>query len=686
MKILDGDPASPFHRGETTIQEFVGVREQMRAREPFLRDHLTSQQRAFFEGLSYLCISAADSEGWPVASIIDGEIGFISTPDPQKLKLAILSSSMDPVLANLQVGKSIGILGIELATRRRNRVFGTISVVEEQCIEITIVQAFGNCPQYIQARQNEATSVARPRIDIDGKISGLDEPARELIRHSDCFHVATTVNLDDDDPRSGMDMSHRGGLPGFVDVADNVLSVPDFPGNYFFNTLGNLLLDPRAGLVFWDFESGDLLHVWGTVEIIWDDLEVDAFRGAERLWRICVKSCQWQRQVMPPHWQLLSYSPMLSQTGNWEEAKKRVIQDADDHDLQEYVVQRIVDEADGIKSFYLSSQDWPQPVYLAGQFLPVQLSNDPGAQNVQRNYTLTSAPSDSFLRISVKQDGRVSSAMHEDVTVGNVMFAKRPSGAFTINAEDNRPAILIAAGIGITPMISFLRHLIGETIRPRFRRPVILVHAAARVSEQPFRSEIADMEASSEGFLRTLFIVENTTSEDIKGRHFDAIGRIDDDHIDALCANADADFYLCGPPGFMQVVYNALIRRGVEDLQIHVETFGPASLKRERSHAERETQSLNDGVVEVEFTISNRTVAWHPRDGTLLELAEAVGIAAPFSCRAGWCGTCMTKTSGAQTECVNSPSAEMLPGTTLLCSARPMIGDNAIMPKIRIEL
>ena len=113
-------------------------------------------------------------------------------------------------------------------------------------------------------------------------------------------------------------MSHRGGKPGFVRVdADGTLTVPDFSGNNFFNTLGNLALNPRAGLLFADFASGDLLHVAGTAEIIWDGPQVKAFAGAQRLMKMRVQQVLRLKRAMPLTWSTAQLSPLLAATGNW---------------------------------------------------------------------------------------------------------------------------------------------------------------------------------------------------------------------------------------------------------------------------------------------------------------------------------------------------------------------------------
>ncbi len=125
-------------------------------------------------------------------------------------------------------------------------------------------------------------------------------------------HVAADAGI-----AGGVDVSHRGGEPGFVRIEGQRLTVPDFIGNFFFNTLGNLALDPRAGLLFPDFATGDLLYLAVTSEIVWDGPEVDRFDGAQRLMRFTVTRAIRLPGALPFRWSAPDYSPALDRIGGW---------------------------------------------------------------------------------------------------------------------------------------------------------------------------------------------------------------------------------------------------------------------------------------------------------------------------------------------------------------------------------
>ena len=148
----------------------------------------------------------------------------------------------------------------------------------------------------------------------------LDAAARRMVEAADTLFIATAYSGDASTvgAAGGVDVSHRGGKPGFVRVdADGTLTMPDFLGNYFFNTLGNLAVNPRAGLLFMDFENGDLLYLAVEADIIWDGPELRAFEGAQRLLHLHVKRMRRLEAALPLSWGAATLSPALEGMGHW---------------------------------------------------------------------------------------------------------------------------------------------------------------------------------------------------------------------------------------------------------------------------------------------------------------------------------------------------------------------------------
>jgi predicted pyridoxine 5'-phosphate oxidase superfamily flavin-nucleotide-binding protein len=315
--------ASPFHAGEIALQERAGVRARLaETGGRVIRDFMPEQHRDFFTHLPFLIIGSLDRAGRPWASMLTGIPGFVASPDPKSLRIAARPGPHDPLADNLADGAPLGLLGIELATRRRNRMNGRVSLLDGSGFTVGVDQSFGNCPQYIQARQHSfdaegAAGTATPQG------ARLDARAAALVRGADTFFIATASPAAGSDRMSeGVDVSHRGGKPGFVRVSEadgaTVLTAPDFRGNFYFNTLGNIVSNPRAGLLFVDFASGDLLLLTGSAGIVWDGPEVAAFAGAQRLLRCRVEEGVLIAGAIPLRFTPPEPAPQLAATGTWE--------------------------------------------------------------------------------------------------------------------------------------------------------------------------------------------------------------------------------------------------------------------------------------------------------------------------------------------------------------------------------
>ena len=311
-----------FHEGERAVQARVGagVREKLAEMGPrVIRDFMPDQHREFFEQLPFVVVGSVDGDGQPWASVLAAPPGFINSPDAHTLSVKAGPIAGDPLQHTLVDGAQIGLLGIEPHTRRRNRVNGVVRHLSDAGFMVDVNQSFGNCPKYIQAREpvywNKACQ--KPVLHEGAQ---LDAAARRLIASADTFFIATSYagSSETAGRAAGVDVSHRGGKPGFVRLDDEgTLTVPDFIGNFFFNTLGNIVVNPRAGLLFMDFSRGDLLYLAVSAEIIWDGPELQAFEGAERLLRFRVQSMCLVDASLPLRWGAAELSPVLQATGAW---------------------------------------------------------------------------------------------------------------------------------------------------------------------------------------------------------------------------------------------------------------------------------------------------------------------------------------------------------------------------------
>lgn len=323
-KRTSNNPGAPstchdaWHPGERRMQELVGSAEVLeRAASLILRASLSDQMRAFFPRLPFLAIGFVDAVGDPWGTLLPGPAGFVWSPDPTLLRVDRAPPEGDPLAKLLHPGLSVGLLGIELSTRRRNRVNGVVHECDATGFSLRVEQCFGNCAQYIQRR--EATEASSGPATVEAQpFRGLDPAVRQLLATSDTLFVTSFA------PGSGgipaVDIWHRGGPAGFVRADGNALTIPDFLGNRYFNTLGNILAAGRAGIVVPDFDSGDLLLLTGDAGVGFtkaDREEAETVTGAERLWRLSVRRGLWLRGALPPVFRFRDWSPQALATGAW---------------------------------------------------------------------------------------------------------------------------------------------------------------------------------------------------------------------------------------------------------------------------------------------------------------------------------------------------------------------------------
>lgn len=317
---------SPYHAGERAMQTRAGVRERAeRMGRRMIRDFMPEQHRALFATLPYVVVGGLDARDRPWASILVGAPGFMRARDARLLEIGAQPLAGDPLAANLVRGAPIALLGIELATRRRNRMNGTVVAADAGGFTVYVRQSFGNCPQYIQARAHETAptpeSTAPPRV-VHAEGGLLSPAAAALVRGADTFFIASASRgARGNDAAEGVDVSHRGGKPGFVRVETvggrSVLTAPDFAGNSAFNTFGNLAVNPHAGLLFVDFAAGATLSLAGRAEIVWDGPELAAFAGAQRLLRVTIDEGIAIENAVPLRWSAPEPAPQLAATGSW---------------------------------------------------------------------------------------------------------------------------------------------------------------------------------------------------------------------------------------------------------------------------------------------------------------------------------------------------------------------------------
>jgi predicted pyridoxine 5'-phosphate oxidase superfamily flavin-nucleotide-binding protein len=251
-----------FHAGEIEIQTRLGVRADAERVGGIVASEIPAAFRPMLRGQRMAVAASLDERGRPWASLLTGPGGFIQAIDDHLLRLAVVPPLDQPLTANLRSRPELGLLVIDPRTRRRLRFNGR-GLLTPDGVFLLVDEVYGNCPKYIQKRRLVGDSAASA-VTVRRSTS-LDARTRALVARSDTFFIASAH------PGGGADASHRGGRPGFVRVLDDTtLEFPDYPGNNMFNTLGNLLGHPRAGLLFVDFEKGDLVQLTGRARVLWE--------------------------------------------------------------------------------------------------------------------------------------------------------------------------------------------------------------------------------------------------------------------------------------------------------------------------------------------------------------------------------------------------------------------------------
>ncbi len=292
-----------FHSGEIHIQERTGARAMAARMENTILPTIAHKFIDFIQQQPFLLLSSVDDQGRAWASVLCGEVGFMTVVDERTLHIATLPAKGDPLYSRLVDGADIGLLLIDFATRRRLRINGKLRQgTSDFCVQAR--QVYSNCPRYIQAREWELVANHDRKAVVVETAETLNEAQRQWIRQADTFFIASYH------PESGADASHRGGFGGFVQVLDGQTLVwPEYNGNGMFNTLGNMVENPRAGLLFIDFDSGGTLQLTGSTKIVWEEERVAAFPGAERLVEFKLDLALASSHAGMLRWKFTNYSP-----------------------------------------------------------------------------------------------------------------------------------------------------------------------------------------------------------------------------------------------------------------------------------------------------------------------------------------------------------------------------------------
>ena len=338
-----------------------------------------------------------------------------------------------------------------------------------------------------------------------------------------------------------------------------------------------------------------------------------------------------------------------------------------------------------ICSFYLVPADnKPIPAFRPGQFLTFELPLNGQTQPAIRCYSISSSPTEGrFYRITVKRigapenarglapPGMISNFFHDRLVRGSLLDVRAPNGSFFLNQNSERPIVLIAGGVGFTPLISMLNWLIATNAR----REIWLFYGVRNRAEHAMYDDLKVI-ANTRANVRIVTFYSQPSDTCREGTDYDVAGHVSVDVIKRVLRSGNYEFYVCGPSSMMETINRDLQIWGVPPGDIKFEAFGPAALANYESDESAATVGRTKPS-QVHFSRSKKTVRWTPSTKSLLELAEANGIKARFGCRAGNCGTCSSGLQRGQISYIRQPGVELTSGKCLVCIARPQ-GDVVI--------
>ena len=342
------------------------------------------------------------------------------------------------------------------------------------------------------------------------------------------------------------------------------------------------------------------------------------------------------------------------------------------------------DSANSQCSFHLRPVDGePLPAFLPGQYLTLSLATgaDSGggsspSRSLTRCYTLSDRPDPTGYRITVKRalapadrpdlpSGAASNHLHDKVHEGHVLKVRAPAGHFCIDTDTSVPAVFVAGGIGITPMMSMLLWCLTE--QPE--RSVHLFHGVRSSADQAFKSELEALARAHPGF-QLHVIYGNPEPGDLLGRDYQHTGRVDLQLLRNTLPSGRHRFYVCGPPAMMQSLVPSLRAWGVREEDIFFEAFGPASVQ-PAATGDGQSPSAERVSIDVNFRRSGRTLVWDGRDASLLDFAERHHVDIDSGCRTGNCGSCETRVVSGSVDYADKPDFDVATGHCLPCIGRP---------------
>lgn len=350
---------------------------------------------------------------------------------------------------------------------------------------------------------------------------------------------------------------------------------------------------------------------------------------------------------------------------------------------RKFVVDRIVDEADRVRSFYLVPHDGkPLPAFKSGQYLTFRLDIPGQPKPVIRCYSLSDSPQPNYFRVTIKRavsppnepdapPGLVSSYFHEAVHEGDILDVQAPRGHFTLDPAERRPAVLIAGGVGITPMLCMAK----TVAEAGTNREIHLFYGVRHGGEHALRHTLQELVEQHDN-IRVYHVYSHPREDDVENRDYHFRGHITTELLQNSLGSSNFQFYLCGPPPMMSALIDGLKSWGVPKDDVLTEAFGASTVKKAfpkpaaNGNGDAAQPAARPGCT-VNCSRSGKTCRWDGSYPNLLDFLSDNGVAVDSGCRAGNCATCLVAIKSGRVAYVTEHGAEPEEGTCLTCIAVP---------------
>lgn len=334
--------------------------------------------------------------------------------------------------------------------------------------------------------------------------------------------------------------------------------------------------------------------------------------------------------------------------------------------FRDFIIDRIVRESSTIKSFYYKRTDnKPVETHLPGQFITLRVKPPEEKKELIRNYTLSDGPGKEYFRTTIKREeyGKVSRYLHDQVKEGDTIGISKPTGDFQLTINSSKPVVLLSGGVGITPMLSMLEFIVAHEPDRR----VYFLHSSLNKAVQPMLVRLRELGKKHKNLYLSIHHSKPGIDEKA-GIDYDYAGLISKDYLNSVLPMIEMDYFLCGPVGFMETMYQYLQEFSVNEENIHYEFFGEGK----NLGTKPIFVDSNSNNFKVKFTKSNKEIQWDSSQQSILELAESAGLTPEFSCRMGTCSTCESTLLKGTIEYDPEPFIETPEGRILICSSKPV--------------